>query len=232
MTQQQPKRVFILLGAPGAGKGTQAQHLVEKFSLYHIDTGHCLRSEIASQSDLGRQAKAYMDQGQLVPFDLVMQVIKASLLRIADDKKGYLFDGFPRNLQQAEGLKGILQELGLTLNAAVYMDIDHEELMDRLAYRITCGQCDTKYNLKLKPPHTENVCDACSGELVTRKDDKPEVIENRLKTYASETEPLIAYYDAQGVLKRVNADQPIKTVSESIDKEIEPFFHPSDRIMV
>lgn len=228
----QSGRVFILLGAPGAGKGTQAQRIAETYNLFHIDTGHCLRSEIASGSELGKQAKSYMDQGQLVPFELVMQVIKASLLRIPQDKQGVLFDGFPRNQQQAYGLDQVLEELQIRIQAVLYLDISHSVLMDRLAYRVTCSRCDAKYNLKLNPPKQDAICDACGGELIIRPDDRPEVIENRLKTYASETEPLIRHYEERSLLRRIDANQPIDQVFEEIRHQISPFFHSSDTMLV
>jgi adenylate kinase len=217
-------KVFVLLGMPGVGKGTQAQFIAQYYKLLHIDTGHCLRSEIASGSELGLLAKSYVDKGELVPFDLVLQVIKASMGRIDSEKAGYLFDGFPRNLDQAHGLNSILDELGLKINAVLYLETPTEILMDRLAYRVTCAKCDTKYNLKLNPPKTPGVCDKCGGELITRKDDHPDVIGNRLKAYETETSPLIAFYENQGLLRRIDADQPIEAVSAAIHSQMDPVF--------
>lgn len=231
MTQER-KRVFVLLGMPGVGKGTQAQQLADTYKLLHIDTGECLRSEIASNSDLGNEAKSYMEKGELVPFELVMQVIKASMLRISDDRPGYLFDGFPRNLKQAEGLNELLSGLNLAIDAVLYMETPEEILMDRLAYRVSCGKCGAKYNLKLNPPKQADACDVCGSELVTRKDDRPEVIGNRLKAYADETSPLIEYYSQKGLLHRINADQPIDTVFSDIQAQVRPFLSPSGSITV
>lgn len=230
MTQY--KRVFILLGAPGVGKGTQAQTLAKAYNLYHIDTGQSLRSEIGSGSELGLLAKSYVDKGQLVPFDLVMDVIKSAMLRISPEQKGYLFDGFPRNIEQAEGLYRILEELHLPINAVLYLDTPFEILMDRLAFRVTCSQCDTKYNLKLNPPKQPDKCDVCGGPLVTRKDDRPEVIETRLKAYESETAPLIQYYQERGVLKRIDANRSIDTVFAELGQQVAPFFDSSDKLLV
>ncbi len=230
MTQQ--KRVLILLGMPGVGKGTQAQRMAEHYKLFHIDTGQSLRQEIASESDLGKEAKAYVDKGELVPFELVMKVIKAAMVRIPENKAGYLFDGFPRNLSQVDGLDAVLMELRLTLDSVLYLETPYEILMDRLAYRVTCPKCDAKYNLKLKPPKQENTCDACQSELVTRKDDRPEVIENRLKAYQEETSPLVDYYDKKSLLQRINADQAIDVVFEDIRQHVDKFFKTSDTMVV
>lgn len=231
--QTTTKRVFVLLGMPGVGKGTQAQKIAETYSLLHIDTGQSLRTEIASGSDLGKTAQGFVEKGELVPFDLVLQVIKAAMLRIRDDQNGYLFDGFPRNLQQAEGLNRILAELNLDINAVLYLETPYDILFDRLAYRVTCSKCDAKYNLKLNPPKQPGVCDVCGGELVTRKDDQPEVIENRLKAYEKETSPLIGYYEEMGKLKRIDANQPIDTVFADIRQEMDKYIHPSsDKMLV
>lgn len=222
------QRVFILLGMPGVGKGTQAEHLAKACNLFHIDTGHALRSEIALGTELGQTAQNYMSQGQLVPFDLVMQVIKATIERIPSEQAGFLFDGFPRNLQQAEGLNTLLAELNLPITAVLYLETAHDILMDRLAYRVSCGSCGAKYNTRLNPPKTEGVCDACGHtEFVQRADDKPDVIENRLKAYETETSPLIAYYEAKGLMHRVNANQAIDTVFGEIMTEVQPFFEAS-----
>jgi adenylate kinase len=229
----QTKRVFILLGMPGVGKGTQAQSMAKAYSLYHIDTGQSLRGEIASGSALGKEAQSYVEKGELVPFDLVLQVIKASMLRITPEQNGYLFDGFPRNLEQAEGLNKILGELNLPIDAVFYLETPYDILFDRLAYRVTCSKCDAKYNIKLNPPTRENACDACGGELVTRKDDRPEVIETRLKAYETETSPLIGYYEERGLLKRINADQSIESVFANIQQEMDRFIYPSsDKMLV
>jgi len=207
------KRVLILLGMPGVGKGTQAEHLAKACDLFHIDTGHALRSEIALGTELGQTAQGYMSQGQLVPFDLVMQVIKATIQRIPSEKAGFLFDGFPRNLEQAEGLNTLLAELQLPITGVLYLETAHDILMDRLAYRVSCGQCGAKYNTRLNPTKAQGVCDACGHtEFVQRPDDKPEVIENRLKAYETETSPLIAYYENKGLMHRVNANQAINVV--------------------
>ncbi len=229
---QSSQRVFVLLGMPGVGKGTQAQMISQTYHLFHIDTGQTLRSEIASGSELGNTAKAYMEKGELVPFELVMEVIKSSMLRISPQQRGYLFDGFPRNLDQAEGLNKILKDLQLHIDAVIYLETPHEILMDRLAYRVTCYQCDAKYNLKLNPPKNDKHCDLCGGELVTRKDDRPEVIETRLKAYASETSPLIEYYEQQRLLRRVDANQSIEKVFQDIQQEVNQFFNSSDTMLV
>lgn len=220
------KRVVILVGPPGVGKGTQAKKIAETFNLYHIDTGSCIRSEIAAESPLGQQAQIYVKNGQLIPFELVMQVIKASLERVSADKQGFLFDGFPRNLQQAQGLETILKELGLKVDSVLYLCASRSILMDRLGYRLTCSNksCQATYNSKLNQPKTQGHCDRCDAPLITREDDRPEVVENRLVTYETETAPIIDYYTAQGVVKTIQADQPIETVYHALQTELAPFF--------
>lgn len=228
----QDKRVFILLGMPGVGKGTQAQMMAKHYNLLHIDTGHALRTEIGLGTELGKTAQGFVEKGVLVPFELVIQVIKAAMLRIEPRMNGYLFDGFPRNETQAEGLSQILAELNLTLNQVLYLETPYEILFDRLAFRLTCSKCDTKFNSKLNPPKMEGVCDVCQGELVTRKDDKPEVIENRLKAYADETQPLVNYYENKGFLKTINANQSMEAVFTDVKALLNTFIATSDTMSV
>jgi adenylate kinase len=218
------QKVVILLGPPGGGKGTQAEKIARQYGLLHIDTGRALRAEQASGSELGLKVQSYMEKGVLAPFELVMDVIKAALLKETSNGNGFLFDGFPRNLTQAAGLERILQELSLTLDAALYLKMPHDILLDRLGFRLTCKQCDTKFNLKLKPPQNPSVCDLCSGELFQRSDDKPEVIENRLKAYTEETSPLIEHYTTLGVLQTLDANQPIEVVFELAQTILNPLF--------
>ncbi len=219
-----PRRIIILLGMPGVGKGTQAQFIAETYHLNHIDTGQALRAEIALVSELGKQAQSYMNQGQLVPLPVVMEVIKAAIVRTSDTQAGILFDGFPRNAEQAEQLAQIAQDLSLCIDQVLYLETPQAILMDRLAYRQTCSQCDAKYNSKLHPPKQPGLCDTCHTPLTTRPDDRPEVIENRLKAYETETAPLIAYYEAQGLLKRINANQSMETVFRDIRQGLTPLF--------
>ena len=215
------KLVFVLLGPPGSGKGTQAERISQAFKLEHIDTGQALREEIRLQSEIGQIAKSYVDKGQLVPSDVVQGVIESAMLRIKPEQQGYLLDGFPRNYEQAKGLDLILAHLGQSLNSVFYMDIPMPLLFDRLAYRQSCSQCSTKYNTKLNPPIKPDTCDRCgTSSLVSRKDDAPEVIQSRLDSYQAETSPLVQLYTERGLLERIDASQSIdlvvKTLSDSI----------------
>ena len=210
------KRVFVMVGPPGTGKGTQADLLREKYGLYHIDTGRALRQEIADGSAIGHEAKSYMDQGLLVPINVVLQVIKAAMEKIPADKQGYLFDGFPRNLEQAQGFIDILNSLKVTIDRVFYLDMPHDDLMDRLAYRVSCADCKATFNTKLNPP--QPVPGGCQHtNLTQRDDDKPEVIGKRLEQYNQETSPLIAYFEETGYLTRVDARQSIDAVKAELN---------------
>ena len=210
------KRVFVMVGPPGTGKGTQADLLREKYGLYHIDTGRALRQEITDGSAIGQEAKSYMDQGLLVPIDVVLQVIKAAMEKIPPDKQGYLFDGFPRNLEQAKGFIEILNTLNLCVDRVFYLDMPHADLMDRLAYRVSCTDCKATFNTKLNPP--KPVPGGCQHtNLTQRDDDKPEVIGKRLEQYNQETAPLIDYFDEAGYLTRVDARQSIDAVKAELN---------------
>ena len=196
---------IVLLGAPGAGKGTQAQKLVAEYGLAHISTGDLLRAAVKAQSELGVKAKEYMDAGQLVPDQLVIDLVKERLS--ADDAKaGFILDGFPRNTAQAVTLDSELQNMGLKLDAALLVAVEPEVIVERLSSRRTCKDCGYT-----APAGTE-ICPNCSGEMYQRDDDKPETIRKRLDVYENQTSPLIEYYKGHGILKEVNGDRPVDEV--------------------
>lgn len=196
---------IVLLGAPGAGKGTQAQKLVEEFGVAHISTGDLLRAAVKAGTKLGVKAKEYMDAGQLVPDKLVVDLVKERLAA-DDDKKGFILDGFPRNTAQAVTLDSALADMGLSLDAALLVDVKAEVIVERLSSRRTCRDCG------YTAPAGVDVCPSCGGEMYQRDDDKPETIQNRLNVYESQTAPLVEYYKGKGLLKIVDGDRPVDDV--------------------
>ena len=216
------KKVFIFLGPPGCGKGTQTTRLSQKLDIPHVDTGSLLRKNIQDNTPFGIEAKKYIDKGQLVPIEVVQNVIKDRIKK-DDCKDGFILDGFPRSVEQADALKGILKEVtnfNLQDDAlAIYFDIENEVLIQRLVNRRSCPKCGMIYNLISSPPKIMNYCDICDTQLVQRKDDNEETARLRFETYENETKPLLEYYENEGILKEINADAPITDVWESI-KEI------------
>lgn len=196
---------IVLLGAPGAGKGTQAQKLVEEFGVAHISTGDLLRAAVKAGTKLGVKAKEYMDAGQLVPDKLVVDLVKERLAG-DDAKKGFILDGFPRNTAQAVTLDSALADMGLSLDAALLVDVKAEVIVERLSSRRTCRDCG------YTAPAGVDVCPSCGGEMYQRDDDKPETIQNRLNVYESQTAPLVEYYKGKGLLKVVDGDRPVDDV--------------------
>ena len=206
---------IIMLGAPGAGKGTQAKMIAEKFAIPHISTGDMLRANIKNGTELGMEAKKYMDQGLLVPDELTVKIL---LDRVAQDdcKNGYVLDGFPRTIPQAEVLDKALTELGDKIDYAVNVDVPDENIINRMSGRRACVNCGATYHIVHIPPKKENICDTCNAELILRDDDKPETVKNRLEVYHNQTQPLIEFYEAKGVLKSVDGTVDMKDVFESI----------------
>lgn len=208
---------IVLLGAPGAGKGTQAKILIEKYGMPQISTGDLLRAAVAAGTALGKEAKSYMDKGELVPDSVVLGMV-GERLKQDDCKKGYILDGFPRNTAQAEALDKMLASLNMSLTAALSVDVPFEDLMKRLTGRRTCKACGQMYNVYFKAPAKEAVCDKCSGELFQRDDDKEATIKKRLEVYTAQTEPLIGYYKNKGIVKSVSGtgsiDEIFKKVTE------------------
>lgn len=200
------KRI-ILLGPPGAGKGTQAKLLAAKQGLLHLSTGDILRDEVAHDTELGKLAKGYMNRGDLVPDALIIDMIKGRL----DEGAGFILDGFPRTVTQAEALEKIV-----SIDIAIYIALSREEVIARLSSRRVCRGCGKIYNLLYNPPKNEGVCDACGGELFQRDDDKREVIENRYDVYMNATAPLVDFYKKRGLLKDIDGSQPTEKVSQQI----------------
>lgn len=204
---------IVLLGGPGAGKGTQAQRLVAEYGVAHISTGDLLRAAIKNGTELGKQAKSYMDKGQLVPDELVVNLVKE---RLADDdaQKGFILDGFPRNTAQAVVLDSELKDMGLALDAAVLVDVDPDVIVKRLSSRRTCKNCG------YTAPAGVDVCPRCGGKMYQRDDDKPETIQRRLDIYQNQTAPLIEYYKGHGLLKTVNGEQAVDDVYKDMKEQL------------
>lgn len=206
---------LVLLGPPGAGKGTQAAMLVEKFGIPQISTGDMLRAAVKEQSPMGIKAKQYMDSGALVPDAVVVGIVQERLQQ-DDCQSGFILDGFPRTVAQADALKASLAELGKNLDAVVSLDVDTEALVERLTGRRTCGSCGKGFHLKFDPPGADGNCSACGGELVHRDDDKEATIRNRMDVYHQQTAPLEDYYRNEGLLKSIDGMQEIPAVQQQI----------------
>ena len=194
---------LVLLGAPGAGKGTQAKKIIEKNAVPQISTGDLLRAAVAAGTELGKAAKAVMDKGELVPDSVVLGMVEERLKQ-DDCKSGYILDGFPRNTKQAEALDAMLGKLNMSLTAALSVDVPLENLMKRLTGRRTCKSCGQMYNVYFNAPKKDGACDKCGGELFQRDDDKEETIKKRLDVYTAQTAPLIDYYGKKNILKSVD----------------------------
>lgn len=214
------KREFIFLGPPACGKGTQTNKLAQYLGLPHVDTGSLLRAEIRSGSENGKIAKSFIDKGNLVPVDLVANIIKDRLMQ-DDCKNGYILDGYPRSLEQADKLEDINKELGDAKFLAIYFDLDHDVLISRIVNRRSCPKCGAIYNLKYHPTKVEGVCDICGEKLTQRKDDNEETANARFDTYFRETAPLIEYYKEKNVLKTLDANGSINEVWQRLLKIIE-----------
>ncbi|MDE7132019.1 MAG: adenylate kinase [Lachnospiraceae bacterium] len=206
---------IIMLGAPGAGKGTQAKMIAEKYKIPHISTGDIFRANIKNGTQLGMEAKQYMDQGLLVPDELTVKIL---LDRVAkeDCKNGYVLDGFPRTIPQAEVLDKALSQLGDKIDYAINVDVPDDNIVRRMGGRRACLSCGATYHLEHVPPKTEGICDSCGQELVLRDDDKPETVQNRLNVYHEQTQPLIEFYSKKGVLQTVDGTMDMSDVFEAI----------------
>ena len=206
---------IIMLGAPGAGKGTQAKMIAEKYGIPHVSTGDIFRANIKNGTQLGQEAKQYMDQGLLVPDELTVKIL---LDRVAQDdcKNGYVLDGFPRTIPQAEVLDKALTELGDKIDYAINVDVPDENIVRRMGGRRACLSCGATYHIEHIPPKKEGICDTCGQELVLRDDDKPETVQNRLNVYHEQTQPLIEFYQAKDVLKTVDGTADMKDVFAAI----------------
>ena len=206
---------IVMLGAPGAGKGTQAIKIADKYAIPHISTGDIFRANIKGGTELGQKAKSYIDKGELVPDEVTIGML---LDRIAQDdcKNGYVLDGFPRTIPQAESLTEALKSQGDQIDFALNIDVPDEAIIERMSGRRACPKCGATYHIVYAAPKTENICDKCGTELIIRSDDKPETVKDRLNVYHQQTEPLIAYYKAAGVLREVDGTQELPKVFEDV----------------
>lgn len=206
---------IIMLGAPGAGKGTQAKMIAEKYQIPHVSTGDIFRANIKNGTELGMEAKKYMDQGQLVPDELTVKILLDRVAQ-ADCANGYVLDGFPRTIPQAEVMDKALTELGESIDYAVDVNVPDENIVRRMSGRRACLACGATYHIAHIPPKKEGICDTCGQELVLRDDDKPETVLKRLQVYHDQTQPLIDFYTAKGVLRTVDGTVDMKDVFEAI----------------
>ncbi len=206
---------IILLGAPGAGKGTQAERIVATYGVAHISTGDILRKAVADGTELGLEAKRYMDAGELVPDEVVIGLARDRLAE-PDCEAGFILDGFPRTVPQADALAMVLGELGRSLDAVVQIAVDKDALVKRLTARRTCRGCGKVYNLLIERPSQYDVCDVCGGEVYQREDDSVETVTNRLDVYENETAPLVEYYERKGFLRRVDGNQDPDAVFDDV----------------
>lgn len=211
---------IIMLGAPGAGKGTQAKKLAAKYGIPHISTGDIFRANIKNCTELGKKAKVYMDQGLLVPDELVVDLV-VDRFKASDCEKGYVLDGFPRTIPQAKALDEALVKNKDAVEFAINVDVPDGDIISRMAGRRACVNCGGTYHLVTIPPKKEGICDVCGKELILREDDKPETVEKRLKVYHEQTQPLIDYYQDKNILKSVDGTKNLETVFEEIIKIVE-----------
>jgi len=206
---------LVLIGAPGSGKGTQAKFLTEKYNIPQVSTGDLLRAAVAAQTPLGRQAKAVMDAGQLVPNDIVIGMIRERIMR-PDAENGFILDGFPRNLEQAEALDALLASLGQPIDAVLQINVDFDLLMQRMVGRLTCLSCGALFNSFTNPPAIDSQCDLCGGTLHHRSDDNEETIDRRLRVYETHTQPLTAYYSNKGNLHAIDGQGTVEEIKKRI----------------
>lgn len=194
---------IILMGGPGSGKGSMAERILEKYPLVHIATGDLLRKNASQGTELGKQAKTYMDLGALVPNEITYQILEAGMADVGPDQ-GILLDGFPRNMEQAKKLDEIFERIGREISLVIQVDLDDETIVERTGKRRVCTECGASYHLEFKAPKIDDVCDRCGGKVVQRDDDKPEAVHVRLKTYYRETQPVTELYDERGLLKHLD----------------------------
>jgi len=203
----------VLLGPPGAGKGTQAKLLEEKFAAPQISTGDILRKAVAEQGDLGKQTSEYIRRGELVPDQLIIDLV-AERLKEKDCEKGFVLDGFPRTIAQAQGLEEILKKIGLALTCVLSVQVPHELIVERLSGRRTCKGCGALYHVVFDPPKAAGTCNRCGGELFQRDDDRAETIRNRLRVYDNQTAPLVSYYRERGLLKSIDGVGKVEDIGK------------------
>jgi adenylate kinase len=208
---------LVLMGLPGAGKGTQAEQIVEKYGIPHISTGDMFRAAMKEGTALGLQAKSFMDKGELVPDEVTIGIVRERLSK-EDCKQGFLLDGFPRTVPQAEALETLLQELGKKIDYVININVDKSILMERLTGRRICKSCGATYHLVFNPPAKEGICDRCGGELYQRADDNADTVQNRLDVNIKQQEPLLTFYEAKGYLRNIDGQQDIKKVFADIEE--------------
>jgi adenylate kinase len=213
---------LVLVGPPGAGKGTQAEFIAEHFKIPKISTGDIFRANVSGGTDLGKLAKKYMDAGDLVPDEVTIAMVRDRLGQ-DDAKDGFLLDGFPRTIGQADELDAILGELGTKLSVVLDLEVDNDEVVRRLSGRRLCKRCGHVWHVEFDPPKVENVCDRCGGELYHRDDDYPETVRHRLEVYTQQTRPLIEFYDSRGQLVGMDAHGPVEDVTERAIALLAPF---------
>lgn len=212
---------ILLLGAPGAGKGTQAAFLTEKLGIPHVASGDLFRAAIANQTELGKLAKSYMDRGELVPDDVTIAMVMERLSQ-PDCAGGALLDGFPRTIEQAKALEKALAERGSRLALVLYIRASEATLLERLGGRWTCRQCGAVYHERFNPPKQPGICDACGGELYQRPDDQPETQRRRIRVYLEQTAPLIEYFKERGLLVEIDGEQDVESVRQAVEEALEP----------
>ncbi len=211
---------LIFLGPPGAGKGTQAKRIVEKYKIPQISTGDMFREAVAKGTELGKRAKEYMDRGELVPDEVVIGIVKERISQ-KDCERGFILDGFPRTIRQAEALDDMLEEMGRKIDAVLNLVVPEEEIIKRIVYRRVCKSCGAVYNLIYSPPKVDGTCDKCGGELYQRDDDKEETVRERMRVYREQTEPLIEYYSKKGIVFNIDGKKDIEEVWKEIEKVLE-----------
>jgi len=210
---------LILMGLPGAGKGTQAEKIVKKYQIPHISTGDMFRNAIKEGTELGLKAKAFMDQGELVPDEVTIGIVRERLSK-EDCNKGFLLDGFPRTTAQAEALDDILTDLNKKLDFVLHIDVDMDKLIERLTGRRICPTCGATYHVEFNPPKVEGKCDRDGSDLIQREDDKPETVRKRLEVNVEQSQPLLNYYTQKGCLVTIDGDQGIDKVYEDINAKL------------
>ena len=208
---------IVMLGAPGAGKGTQAKKISEKYGIPHISTGDIFRANIKENTELGQKAKTYMDKGLLVPDELVVDLVVDRLAQ-DDAKKGYVLDGFPRTIPQAEALTDALAKIGEKMDYAINVEVPDENIVRRMSGRRACVACGGTYHIKYNPTKVEGKCDACGGDLILRDDDKPETVKKRLGIYHEQTAPLITYYKDLGILREIDGTLGVEGVAKAVSE--------------
>ena len=212
---------ILIMGGPGAGKGTMSAKIVEKYNVCHISTGDIFRSEIGNQTELGMMAKSYMDKGLLVPDEVTNQMVKRYLENLEDKKKGFLLDGYQRTIDQSKAFDALSEGSDLAIDTVIAMELDFSVLSGRITGRRLCRNCGEIYHMVTKPPKQEGVCDNCGGELYQRKDDTEESLKVRLDEYSRQTEPVLDFYEKKGLVKHINADQPIEKVWQDVQAALE-----------